>query len=251
MSIQTDKTYLLLYKTTCIITNKFYFGIHSTNNIDDTYLGSGLILKRSIKKYGTANHTREILKIFNNVDELCLAEICIISEHIEDELCMNIAGGGQGGFIYAPMTQAIKDKISKAHIGKKMSDECRRNLSEKLKGRPRTEAHKESMRKPRHAGFGEIIRQENYKRWSDPEYKAKMSKINAKAHAVKYKLIDPSGKIYIFESSLPKIAAELNLSFRTLKTYLKLNLPVPQSKYSYPKLTEQRTNTTGWQVFKM
>jgi hypothetical protein len=39
-----------LYKITCIINEKYYLGIHSTNNINDGYMGSGKRIKYSIKK---------------------------------------------------------------------------------------------------------------------------------------------------------------------------------------------------------
>jgi len=45
-----------IYKTTNLITKKFYIGKHSSQNIEiDTYLGSGILLERAIKKYGKHN----------------------------------------------------------------------------------------------------------------------------------------------------------------------------------------------------
>jgi hypothetical protein len=64
-----QKRYHYIYKTTCQVTDKFYVGMHSTNNLEDGYLGSGKILGYSIAKHGRENHKREIL------------EFCQIAQH--------------------------------------------------------------------------------------------------------------------------------------------------------------------------
>ena len=85
-----------LYKITCDITNRFYFGIHSTNNLDDGYFGGGVVLRRSVRKYGEENHTKIILEYADNRDILEDIETNIISEHINDTLCMNLTLSGKG-----------------------------------------------------------------------------------------------------------------------------------------------------------
>jgi hypothetical protein len=42
----------LIYKITNIVNDKIYIGKHQTENINDTYFGSGVALERAIKKYG-------------------------------------------------------------------------------------------------------------------------------------------------------------------------------------------------------
>ena len=91
--------YHYLYKTTNLINNKFYVGMHSTSNLEDGYLGSGLRLRRSIRKYGKENFKFDILEFFEDREKLIEAEINMVnSDLIKEELCMNIKEGGCGGF---------------------------------------------------------------------------------------------------------------------------------------------------------
>lgn len=93
---EKDKIHYI-YKTTCIITNRWYIGMHSTFNIDDGYLGSGNILKKSINKYGKENHIREILEYCDNRELLAIREKEIVTaELISESLCMNLVEGGKG-----------------------------------------------------------------------------------------------------------------------------------------------------------
>jgi len=89
-----------LYKTTCVITGRYYIGMHSTANLEDGYMGSGKRLRYSLRKYGVENHIKEILEFFDSRELLIEAEKkAITSEQLEDKMCMNLCFGGNGGYI--------------------------------------------------------------------------------------------------------------------------------------------------------
>lgn len=90
--------YHFIYRTTCIINGKFYIGMHSTSNLDDSYMGSGDRVKNSIRYHGKKNHKIEILEFLDDRISLKDREKEIINEEfLKDPMCMNIALGGEGG----------------------------------------------------------------------------------------------------------------------------------------------------------
>lgn len=95
-----EKQYHFIYKTTCLLNGKYYYGMHSTDNLDDGYYGSGRRLKHSLNKYGKENHKVEILEFLPNRKLLIEREKEIVDlNEIAKEDCMNLMIGGKGGFI--------------------------------------------------------------------------------------------------------------------------------------------------------
>lgn len=108
----------IVYVTTSQDSGKWYIGVHSTDNIDDGYLGSGKILKNSISKYGKDRHKRRILFDCKSREEALSLEKTMLTESaLNSEKCMNLCEGGLGGNLGA--TPWNKDKkLSKDHINK-------------------------------------------------------------------------------------------------------------------------------------
>ena len=124
-----QKKYHYLYKTTNTINKKFYVGIHSTNNLDDGYLGSGRYLKRSVKKYGEENFIVEKLEFFDNREALIGREIDYVNKtFLSDPLCMNLMTGG----LCAP-TSNIGSKRSEESKVKMRDHASNKEANEKLR----------------------------------------------------------------------------------------------------------------------
>lgn len=112
--MKKSKKYNYFYKITNIVNNHYYYGIHSTDNLDDGYMGSGVRLKSAIKKYGIENFKKEILNFFETRGEASKYESEMVTESlIRDDSCYNIILGGEE---YTTLgTSTVKDKNGKVY----------------------------------------------------------------------------------------------------------------------------------------
>ena len=94
-----ERKFHYIYKITRVDgSGKFYIGMHSTDDLDDGYFGSGQLLWKSIKKHGKEKHEKEILAFLPSRKELKDRERELVNEEIlDDPLCMNLQLGGEGG----------------------------------------------------------------------------------------------------------------------------------------------------------
>ena len=114
-----------LYKTTNLVNNNFYIGVHKSNDVNfgtkeskDDYLGSGKILKDAFKKYDRSNFLIEVIAYFDNEDDAYKAEQYIVTkDFIEREDTYNYVLGGNK----PPKTtkeSAAKSAITTRSLGK-------------------------------------------------------------------------------------------------------------------------------------
>lgn len=89
-----------IYKITRVDgSGRYYIGMHSTDDLEDEYFGSGKLITRSIKKHGKEKHIKEILEYLPTREALKLREKEIVNEEcIADKRCMNLKLGGEGGW---------------------------------------------------------------------------------------------------------------------------------------------------------
>lgn len=123
-----------IYKTINSINGKFYIGKHQTNDENDSYFGSGILLLRAIKKYGKKNFKKEILFIFDNEKDMDIKETEIVSEKfVSNTDNYNLGVGGEGGPHFKGRKHSIKSKqmISKSSKNRNpISEETREKIRE-------------------------------------------------------------------------------------------------------------------------
>jgi group I intron endonuclease len=96
-----EKKYHYIYKTTNLLSGKYYIGMHSTDDLNDGYLGSGNRLRLAVRKHGKENFKREILEFCESREELRKREEEVINlTEISKIECMNLKVGGEG--IWSP-----------------------------------------------------------------------------------------------------------------------------------------------------
>jgi hypothetical protein len=128
--------YFIVYKTTNLINQKIYIGIHKQKTgyspTDfDGYYGSGLNLQRAIEKYGKNNFRRETLHIFDDLEQAKLKEKEIVNpEFILREDTYNVSEGGQGGNTTLGLTKEQKKNISEKIFRAKVSNGTLRDTEE-------------------------------------------------------------------------------------------------------------------------
>lgn len=171
-----------IYRITNLINGKTYIGQHKYKDINDSYMGSGVLLHRAFEKYGIENFTKEILysKIQYQETANDMEKFAISKERALGKAEYNIADGGNGGDTYHCVnieiqkrmaywegkkrpehsekmkgkpsrhkgkhhSEETKKRMSEANKGKKLSEETKKKISEAKKGRKFSEEHKRKI----------------------------------------------------------------------------------------------------------
>ena len=169
-----NNKFYYLYKIVNNINGKYYYGVHSTDDLEDGYAGSGKIIKRAINHYGIENFTKYILDFYSNEEDMYQAEKNILTEEeLNSNNCYNVSSGGLGGrqgMVVVKdengntlvVTREVAKKNSYTSVnsgsgnpayGKHLSLETKKKLSESIKNhyvlcdaRKHTEEEKEHQR---------------------------------------------------------------------------------------------------------
>ena len=155
--------YYTIYKVTNKLNGKFYIGKHQTKKLNDHYYGSGKKLLAAIKKYGKENFSKEILFVFETEQEMNDKEKELITEEfVKRPDTYNVGVGGEGGPHFKGRKHTEETlQLIRERSGQPMSDYTKQLLRENnkrtnasrgaknsaaLKGRPKSEEHKQKIR---------------------------------------------------------------------------------------------------------
>lgn len=125
--IEIVNPYGFIYITINMVNGKKYIGQKIFKYNWKDYLGSGILLLRSLDKYGKDNFYKEIIAVAYSKEELDQLEMEFIKNHnaVESPEYYNISSGGAGGNLGIHFSQEHKNKIGIAHIGKHHSEEVK------------------------------------------------------------------------------------------------------------------------------
>lgn len=153
------KTYNYIYLITNNINEKIYVGKHSTDNLNDGYMGSGVVLKHAYNKYGKEHFSKKILAYADTEEKLNWFECFYIKKYNARTKGYNLTDGGDGSLGCEPWNKGVKwseeqkRKLSELAKGKHHSKETRKKMSETRKGKPiwnkgktLSEEHKQKIR---------------------------------------------------------------------------------------------------------
>lgn len=219
-----------LYKTTNTINGRYYIGVHKTEDPNDSYLGSGLAIKRAIAQYGRAAFVKEVLAVFDTAEEAFLAEQRAVVTASEDPLSYNLMRGGIGGFDHINVARHLyPNPMKTADVVRRNIESRRRNLERRpdlraqlleasLRNLEKAKLTNTGKKRPQHAA---LMREKQSARWSDPLYREQFRN----SASGTYEVISPDGSRTI-TNRLGEFCDQHKVSFPALWRTSKLGRPI-------------------------
>lgn len=141
------KKYHYLYELRLKSDPRYYYrGKHSTDNLNDGYIGSGSRVKQLLQEYGKDCFTKTVYKFCKNLQEVLQEEELYVGTLWKtDPFCLNLTPGGafSGKFDMTgvPVRPETREKERKNRLGKKASEETKQKISKIHKGKKLTQEH--------------------------------------------------------------------------------------------------------------
>lgn len=257
----TVQNLYLIYKIKNLINGKIYVGKHKTTDENDSYMGSGKLIKNAVRKYGRENFKKDILfcafswadassieyEFINSYNHCELYNLVLSSPECDKKIKSDyVEPASKIGMVPCYSLEAktgvlvqrsefIKNRdLYTTHAqGKRKSKEVREKISKSNKGKIRTR---------------ESIEKTKIKLTGRTRTKSERKSIS-KAKRRLYKFKTPCGKFLTFYGSLTAFCELHDLSLDRLRKFIKkdieLIIPEPTRKDS----TQKCRNLTGWTVY--
>ena len=257
--LEKEGAYGFVYITQCKVNSKLYIGQKKLSKKDfATYLGSGTLFTKAVKKYGKENFERIILQIAYSQEELDNFEIKYIelfdASKKDNDLFYNIALGGKTGGVclkgednplYKQRTKVKCDYCGKElerlewelknhknnFCDKKCADEWKK---ENIKGENNPNYGKHHSEEARNK-IGEAnrgVNNHNYGKHPSEGTRKKMSEANRgvnNSQAKRIVCIFPDGRV-IKDVCIKELAKELGINEDTIRSRLNSHEPYKVSK---------------------
>ena len=163
-----QRKYHFIYKIICSVTNRYYIGMHSTDDLEDGYLGSGSRLARSKRKYGKDSHSIERLEFLPDRESLRKREEELVTEELlKDPLCMNLIMGG-GDFHLTPNQYDARNKKCNSLLVEKIKSdpELKKNFSDQMANKNKTHSKRWNVISNKTRCIGRVASQDTKDRLS-------------------------------------------------------------------------------------
>ncbi|EHT1484387.1 GIY-YIG nuclease family protein [Salmonella enterica] len=223
-----------VYKITNLINQKAYIGITTRDPIDrwwehcnSAQNGSEYFVHQAIRKYGEESFSVQVLVQTWSPENLKELEIQLIKDHSThmSEKGYNKTWGGDGA-TFIGKTGAVDTKTGQ-RLGLVDCDDPRWASGEIT-----------------HCKVG--VERSFSKSLSDY---AKTRVGDRNSNAKKFKLISPSGEEHFIHGNCREYVETLGLKYSALYDYIDKGVPVPPTSIYHKKTaTNERLNTTGWQL---
>lgn len=205
--------FFCIYKITNNVNQKVYIGAHKTADLDDGYFGSGVGLRRALRKHGKSNFSKEILEVVSSEEEMYEREKELV---FLGERSYNMTKGGKGGFSHVdnfgdknPMrtSEEARKKVSEAQKSIRNDPDKKSFFDEVSKTNLKKAAARNKGRKrPEHSEF--------LKSWSVEMWSGNKEKMRD-ALSSTFQLICPEGNLHL-TNRLEDFCKEKGLPYTTV-----------------------------------
>lgn len=118
--LKKERRYIYVYQTVNQVNGKTYIGVHSTDNLDDGYIGCGIYKQAmakkthpfhaAVRKYGYPSFRKYILSFYDNYNDALEEEAFIVNkEWVKSDDNYNVAlGGNKFPFAHIERNELLK-----------------------------------------------------------------------------------------------------------------------------------------------